>query len=198
LTEAHGDEAAADLVERFVALVEAAVRGAGRVVKSIGDAALVTVADPDQAVAFMQRVCAAARAQVGFPALRAGLHHGEAIERGGDVLGGAVNIAARVTAYARGGQVLATERVALAARARGVEVTDLGPVALRSLSAPVRVFTLGLGERRIEEAIDPVCRMRVDRTAAAGRLRWRDTDYWFCSLDCVARFVDRPAAYVPG
>jgi adenylate cyclase len=198
LTEAHGDEAAADLVQRFALLVEASLEDRGRLVKTIGDAALVTVADPDRAVGFVQRVSTAARAQVGFPVLRAGLHHGEAVERGGDVFGSAVNLAARVAAYARGGQVLATERVAHAARARGVQVADLGAVPLHNIPEPVRLFALALGESLAEEAVDPVCRMRVARAAAAGRLRWGDTDYWFCSLECVAHFVAKPAAYVPG
>jgi adenylate cyclase len=197
LTEAHGDQAAADLVEPFTSLVEVALRDSGRLVKTIGDAAFVTLADPDEAVAFIRRVCDAARAEVGLPVLRAGLHHGDAIERGGDVFGSAVNIAARVTAYARGGQVLATERVARAARARGVEATDLGPVHLRNLPDAVRLFSLALGENPVDEAIDPVCRMRVGRAEAAGRLRSNGTDYWFCSLDCVARFVEKPAAYLP-
>jgi class 3 adenylate cyclase len=197
LTEAHGDEAAADLVERFAALVEAALQQRGRLVKTIGDAAFVTLVGPEEAVGFIQRVCTAARGEAGLPVLRAGLHHGEAIERGGDVFGSAVNVAARVTAYARGGQVVATDRVAQAARALGVEVTDLGPVLLRNIPEPVRLFALALGESPVEEAIDPVCRMRVSRARAAGRLRWKDADYWFCSLDCAARFVERPEAYLP-
>jgi len=197
LTETHGDQAAADLVERFVVLVEAALRDTGRLVKTIGDAVLVTIVSPDHAVGFMQRLCTTAAAEAGFPVLRAGLHHGEAIERGGDFFGSAVNIAARVTAHAGGGQVLATERLAEAARLQGIEVTDLGTVALRNLLEPVRIFALGFLENRGDDAIDPVCRMRVSRAHAAGRLRLNDTDYWFCSLDCVARFADKPAAYRP-
>ena len=41
-------------------------------------------------------------------------------------------------------------------------------------------------------AIDPVCRMQVARADAAGRLRHRDRDYWFCSLRCVAAFAADP------
>jgi adenylate cyclase len=36
------------------------------------------------------------------PAVRVGMHHGEAIERGGDYFGAAVNLAARVSALAKG------------------------------------------------------------------------------------------------
>jgi len=42
LTEAHGDTAAADLLERFTALANGALGDEGRLVKTIGDAVLVT------------------------------------------------------------------------------------------------------------------------------------------------------------
>ena len=42
-----------------------------------------------------------------FPVLSAGLHHGRAVERGADVFGAAVNLAARLTSYASGDEVLA-------------------------------------------------------------------------------------------
>jgi adenylate cyclase len=42
----------------------------------------------------------------GFPAVRAGLAHGEVVARLGDVLGPTVNIAARLTSIARPGTVL--------------------------------------------------------------------------------------------
>ena len=43
-----------------------------------------------------------------FPVLRAGLHRGRAVERGADVFGAAVNLAARIASSASGGEVLAT------------------------------------------------------------------------------------------
>ena len=42
----------------------------------------------------------------GAPAVRVGLHHGSAVERDGDHFGAAVNIAARISAVATGGEVL--------------------------------------------------------------------------------------------
>jgi adenylate cyclase len=195
LTEAHGDTAAADLVQRFCALVEEALREDGRLLKTIGDAVLVAVPEPGRAVSFLRRLLERAAVEPDFPVLRAGLHHGEAVERGGDVFGAAVNLAARVTSQAAGGEVLATARVADAARTHGIEVTDLGEIALRNVRDPVRLFLLGIGGTDHPEAIDPVCRMRVRRDRAGGRLRFEGAEYYFCSLDCAGKFALAPASY---
>ena len=194
LTEAHGDDAAARFAMRLAELVERALGGEGRIVKTIGDAALVVTPMPDQAVRFISRLWSATTDEADFPVLRAGLHHGDAVERGGDVFGAAVNLAARVAAQARGGQVLLTAVVADAARAGGYPVTPLGRVALRNLREPADLFALELGPGT-GDIVDPVCRMRVSPERAVGHLRIDGVTYWFCSLGCVRAFAADPAAY---
>jgi class 3 adenylate cyclase/YHS domain-containing protein len=196
LTEAHGDQAAADLALRFTRLVEDALAGEGRLVKTVGDAALVVAPHPDAALDFAARLWCRVAAEPDFPDVRAGLHHGEAVERDGDVFGAAVNLAARVAARAHGGEVLATARVADAARARGIDVTALGPTVLHNVRDPVPLFALALAVCAVPPVVDPVCRMRVDPERAAGRLRVKGVDHWFCSLRCAALFAEHPEAYL--
>ncbi len=130
-----------------------------------------------------------------FPVLRAGLHHGEAVERGEDVFGGAVNLTARVAAAARGGQVLVTARVADAARSAGIPVTPLGTVTFRNVREPVDLFDLDFGVGRSAQVIDPVCRMRIASERAPARLHLDGIDYWFCSTRCLGLFAADPGAY---
>ncbi len=196
LTEAHGDEEAVDLLERFVDLAEGAVVDRGRFVKSIGDAVMLTFPAPEPALDATGDLFAACSEQVGFPAFRAGLHHGDAVERGGDWFGATVNLAARVAAQAHGGQVLATDVVARAAVAAGVPVVDLGSFELRHITQPVELFEVRVCPGVAGGAVDPVCHMRVERDSAAGRLRHDDTDYWFCSLACAQGFAAAPDRYV--
>jgi adenylate cyclase len=195
LTEAHGAEAAADLVGRFSALVRDALDSRGRFIDRIGDAAFVVCPLPTDAVAFITKLFEATAGEADFPAVRAGLHHGEALEREGSFYGATVNLAARVAAQAHGGQVLATKPVADAATQLGLDVTALGPFVLRNVREPVELFALNVAAAEQSEVIDPVCRMRVDPKKAAGHLRHGDTDYWFCSLDCVRQFAENPAAF---
>lgn len=192
LTEAHGDREAVALLDRFEAITTEALGTSNRLVKTIGDAVMVVFPDPEHAIVAVSQLFAAAIAEPGLPVLRAGLHHGSAIERSGDYLGASVNLAARVAGQAHGGQVLATIEVADAARRAGVTVVDLGAFELRNIVQPVELFELEVCPAAAGTAIDPVCRMQVARADAVGRLRHRDRDYWFCSLRCVAAFAADP------
>jgi adenylate cyclase len=195
LTEAHGNEAAARLALRLTEMVQDALGPSGRIVKSIGDAVLAIMPTADEAVGFVERLWTACSREPEFPVLRAGLHHGEAVERGADVFGAAVNLAARVASQARGEQVLVTALVADAARARRIPVTPLGRMILRNVRAPVDLFSLGLAPEARQTLVDPVCRMRVSPENSAGHLRVEGADYWFCSLDCAGSFAADPDAY---
>ena len=197
LTETHGASTAADLVERFVAIAEDALQRQGSIVDRAGDALFVITPQPDQAVGFVSRLVARALGEADFPMLRAGLHFGEAIKRADSYFGPDVNLAARVSAKATGGQVLATDRVAKVARTQfGIAVSSMGLVALRNIVKPVELFSLALSPEQESVVIDPVCRMRVSPAAAPGRLRFGDRDFWFCSLDCASRFAATPEVFI--
>lgn len=191
LTEAHGDAEAVALLDRFEAITTGALGPEDRLVKTIGDAVMLAFAGPDAAIAATTRLFVAL-AETELPVARAGLHHGSAIERSGDYLGASVNLTARVAAQAHGGQVLATTEVADAARKSGVAVVDLGCFTLRNITEPVQLFELEVCPATAGTAIDPVCRMQVAIAEAAGHLRHRDRDYWFCSLNCAAAFATDP------
>lgn len=195
LTEAHGDDAAADLIARFVAAVDASLGGDATIVDRIGDAVFLVGESPERTLRCVQRLWHKGLAEPDFPILHAGLHHGDAVLRDGRWVGTAVNLAARVAAHARGGQVLATRAVAAQATAAGIAARSIGRTSLRNLLEPVELFVLELAPAADESVIDPVCRMRVSADAAPGHLRYGERDFWFCSLECVARFAAAPDAY---
>ena len=196
LTEAHGDEAAANVAERFVEMARDCLRDPGRLVKTIGDAVLVEHAHPAEALQFIEALAVQAGAATDMLALRGGLHHGEAVRRGADVFGNAVNLAARVAAQASAGQLLLTSFVADAARSRGMKVIDLGEQLLRSIVEPVSLYLVDLGGGDRVVTTDPVCQMKVDARDAPGRLRLEGVEYAFCSIECAGRFASNPAPYL--
>jgi len=189
LTETHGAIAAADLIDRFGELVAEALGTDGRVVDRAGDAIFVVLPTPGQGLAFLRRLSDALARETNFPIVRAGLHHGEAVERQGTYFGAAVNLAARVAAEARGGQILATKEVADRTADTGVSVVRLGAVALKNLRQAVELFMLDLVPGSSSVAVDPVCRMRVDPETAPARLLIDGEDRYFCSFECARTFL---------
>lgn len=195
LTEAHGDATAVDLVGRFVALADQAVKGRGDLVKSIGDAVMLSFDDPANALVATQLLVVWSHNSGGFPMLRAGLHDGPALPRAGDWFGATVNLAARVAGRARGGQTLGTTRIAQTARDQGLAVAGVGSVEVHNIARPVELFEINLLEPAVPPPVDPVCRMAVDRDRAQGRLRHQGRDFWFCSMRCAAAFAAGPDRY---
>ena len=196
LTEAHGDFDAADVATRFAELTRAALGPRDRLVKTIGDAVLLTSPTPETALGLVDRLLTSAAGEKALPALRAGLHHGPAIERDGDVFGAAVNLAARVAAEAYAGEVLVTEGIAAVAREQGLPVVEIGLVPLKNVSQATALSSLGFMVGATESEVDPVCQAVVDRRAAAGQLCYEHTAYWFCSLTCAAAFASNPQWHV--
>lgn len=196
LTEAHGDHEAAELVARFVQAARDALAEGDALVKSLGDAVMLVSPGPSAGLALVRRVQERLGEFEHFPLSRAGLHHGEAVERDGDWYGGAVNLAARVAAQASAGRLLCTRPVADAARAAGEEPVDLGPFRLRYVREPVDLYELAVAGLPQDLVVDPVCHMLVERHNAAGRLRYCCREYLFCSLECVQRFAAAPSDYV--
>lgn len=200
LTETHGDDDATNVVSRFYDLAHASLAGNTRLIKTIGDAVMIIADEPPAAVSTALRLAATVHAEAGFPMLRVGLHSGSAVERSGDYFGAAVNLAARITAYARSDQILCTNTVAQSIRNLDIAVIySVGMVSLKNMAQPVELFEIEDSQHRMAyREIDPVCRMGLDPGTAPARLPFRDRLYHFCSFACAQKFAQAPELYVEG
>jgi adenylate cyclase len=210
LTEVHGDEEAADLAAGFFEDARALLgEHAADEVKTLGDAMMIRCDSASGAIGLALRVVQEVGARHGFPSVRVGLHTGPAVGRGGDWFGATVNVAARVSGAAAGGEVLVTGASAAAAGAPdGGELGSVHPHSnvvlhprgrrmLRNVGDPVELFEASceLGRSRDALPVDPVCRMAVDPEHSAGTLLHDGREYHFCSLECARKFADSPERY---
>lgn len=195
ITEVYGDASAVSVLDRFEALVEASLGQSGRLVKWIGDAAMLAFPDPQSALCAMGALIPACRATREIPLTRVALHHGPVLERRGDYFGATVNAASRISGLAAPGQVLATQCVADAASAGGISVEALGPISLRSMSQRLPLYSIALADGVDSQWIDPVCKMLAPYSAF---VRQRPEKPWFCSPRCEEAFESSPETYLPG
>jgi adenylate cyclase len=166
-------------------------------VKTIGDAAMLLCDDPRGAVELGMRIVDDVGARPEFPSVRVGIHTGSAVRRKDDWFGRGVNLAARLSGLAAGGEVLISEatRAAIGDPA-GVELRSLGPRSLKNITESVDVFhAVRSGGQRERLPIDPVCRMAVDPGREVGTLIHDGTEYHFCSLRCAESFARSPESY---
>jgi adenylate cyclase len=109
-TESEGDDAASRLLIGHLRESGPIVRSrGGRVVKWLGDGLMLTFPEPEAAVLACLELSQAAP----LP-LRAGIHGGQVLVTGAEVIGRVVNLAARVTQSANGGELIVTEQVRMA------------------------------------------------------------------------------------
>ena len=180
LTEAHGDEEAADAAADFCQAVRALLpEHEAEEVKAIGDAMLVRASDPAQAAGLAERIVCGYGARHRGLGVRVSLHSGTAVRRGDDWFGSAVNVASRVAD----------------AIGPAVPVRDRGQRTFKNLAKPVTVYELVLA-RGPELPTDPVCRMAIDPERAAERRLHDGVEYLFCSARCAVTFDGDPAAYI--
>lgn len=84
--------------------------------------------------------------------MRVGLNAGEPIAEDEDLYATAVNEAARITASARGGEILVADVVRQPAKGKGFLFADRGEPSLRAFEDPVRLFEVRWREGRDEYA----------------------------------------------
>lgn len=149
LVEILGDEAWQDLRRWHDRTLRDLFREhGGEEVDHAGDGFFVAFEDPRAAVrcaVAIQRRLAEHRETQGFaPAVRIGLHHGEATRGEGEYSGRVVHEAARIAGLAGAGEILASTAV-LVAGAGDVEARDPRTVTLRGVRDAVEVQTIDWG-----------------------------------------------------
>ena len=132
------------LAVRLETLATDVVEPPVRLVKTIGDAAMLASPEPEPLLAAGLALIGLADAEgEEFPQLRAGAAWGPALLRAGDWFGRPVNLASRITAVARPGSLLAKAACAHSAAER-FSYSFAGERRLKGIREPVELFRVRL------------------------------------------------------
>jgi len=200
LTEAHGDERAAEVAAAFCDELRARLGDYGaEEVKAVGDALIVRVPDAGQALLLAARIVGDFGPRDRALGVRVGMHTGTAIRRGDDWFGSAVNVASRIADLAYAGEVIvsATTRNGAASSSLLGQLHARGTRNLKHVREPVEIFALIPEGRdsRVDLPVDPVCQITVDPVTSEETIVWRGVQYHFCSHACADSFRESPAHY---
>jgi class 3 adenylate cyclase len=116
----------------------------GRLVKNTGDGALASFGAASDAIGCVLAIERAVR-DLGLE-IRSGIHVGDVEQRGDDIGGSTVNIAARVMATAAGGEVLLTIAAYEAAAGSGIRFSAAGEHSLKGLSESRLLYRVEHGQ----------------------------------------------------
>ncbi len=156
LTERLGDAQARELLREHEGIVREALKAhGGSEVKTMGDGFMTSFSSATKALECaiaMQSAFAERNESAEEPInVRIGLNAGEPIAEDdpggrGDLFGTAVNLAARIAAQAKGGEILVSEAVRQIVAGKKFPFSDRGERELRGFEDPVRIYQVSWRE----------------------------------------------------
>ena len=187
LTEVHGAHQAADLIEKFVELVEESLIGSSYLQERRGDEVLVMAEQPEDLLATSYLLHQRTACMHGFLQLHGGLHFGSLLERKGNYFGTAINFTARIASVASPGHFWCSNHFRQQIR-RDV-FRSKGTFSLRNLEEAYELFEI-IMEPVSFLAVDPVCRMLIMEKEKA--FSHPDAlEVYFCSEECLGIFLSQ-------
>jgi adenylate cyclase len=132
-----------ELSGRLTELASETAKPPVRLVKMIGDAAMVVAPEPAPLLDATISLVDAAEEAEGLPSLRAGVANGEAIGRAGDWYGRPVNLASRITGFARPGTVVVDAEARNALGGKDSELFDFsfaGKRKFKGIKGEIEVY----------------------------------------------------------
>jgi len=169
-TAREGDRAAYELVQIHEGILRERIDEHGILVKSLGDGVMAAFETPDDAIQAAVKIQQAIRVRnhqsPGKPIdVGIGISSGRPVMTDIDFIGHAVNLSQRLSALAKGGQILVTERVRdLTSLEEGLFYVPLGAQTLKGLGTERVVEVAWMREvARISDAADLVTLVLTER-----------------------------------
>jgi class 3 adenylate cyclase len=184
LTETHGSLAAADLIDKYIGIVETCLVGDCRIHGRTGDEVMVVSSSPDSLIATAVLLESKTCSEENFLQVHGGLHYGKVLKRGDNYYGSAINLTARIAARANEGMFWCSEDFVNALSDKSLfALQPKGSYQFKNVSQPMAVYEIGLNKK--EFFVDPVCRMLI--LDADKAIRDHDSNnLYFCSAHCHA------------
>ncbi len=185
LTETHGAVAAADLIDRYIGIVESCLIGDCHLHERTGDEIMVVSSSPDFLLATAVMIGRHISNEHNFLQVHGGLHYGKVLKRGASYFGSAINLTSRIASKANAGSVWCSDEFVNALSDKSVfPLTSKGNQVFKNVSIEKEVFELCIENRKLVY-IDSVCRMLIlDPNNAISHPT--EEGKYFCSSDCLA------------
>ncbi len=190
LTETHGASSAADLIDRYIEIVNNSLVGESHLHERVGDEVVIVSDSPDDllstAVVMLQNVFR----EYNFLQIHGALHYGKILKRNNNLFGSALNLTSRIASTARPGAFLCSNDFLNALEDKNsYSFTSIGRNNFKNVSEEREVFEIAI-EKPEGLHVDPVCRMLLTEPEKRISHPVR-SDLFFCSANCLEIFMER-------
>jgi class 3 adenylate cyclase len=198
LIEAHGSISAAQIIKRYIEIVQEILDKDAQLVERVGDEVIIVGNDAAHLIQIALKLKTKVDRELNFPTVHIGIHAGYVLEQNGNYFGSAINITSRVASYARAGQILCTDAVIeFVDDKKAIHYQQLDKVHFKNVAEPITLFEIVADHsKQSANATDPVCQMQVKPDTTHGRLNYQGQNYFFCSFECTRSFANQPERYL--
>ncbi len=189
LTETHGAISAADLIDRYIAIVEACLVGDSHLQERRGDEVMIVSSNPDSLLATAVRIMDSTSSEHNFLQVHGGLHCGKVLKRGNSYYGTTINLTSRIAAKASPGTFWCSRvfKDSLTDTSH-IKLHPKGQYNFKNISGSMEMFELQ-GDTNKAVYIDSVCRMLILDTTQAIKHPTIE-GVFFCSAACLDIYVN--------
>jgi len=193
LTEMHGSIAAADLIDKYVEIVEKSLVGDCKLHERTGDEIMVVSESPDSLVETALMIGKNTSNEENFLQVHGGLHYGKLFKRANSYFGSALNLTSRIAAKANPGTFWCSEEYVNALTDKFVfTLESKGNHLFKNISEEKALFELSI-ENSNSFYTDAVCHMLILDVQNAFPHPQEENKY-FCSSDCLEIYKRRQVA----
>ena len=187
LTETHGSFSAADLIDKYIAIVHESLIGTSVLQERVGDEVMIVATHPDDLLATAE-VLLQRTSEHNFLQIHGALHYGKLLKRNNSYFGSALNLVSRIAAQAKAGTFYCTPDFhQVVSNKQAQTFKSLGKYSFKNVSDEKEVFEI-VSENPAHYYIDPVCRMIVNQQHLSFS-HPADSGILFCSQGCLDAYL---------
>jgi adenylate cyclase len=195
MTDVHGGASAATLVKKYMELVDNALVGNTKVIQRVGDQVVLLADDPNDIVETAKTLSSRIHSEHHFLSIHAGIHYGSIFVENDSLFGSPINIASRIMNMAGHGQILCSSDLVEKVNTEKHSCKCLGKFSFRNVRNEISVYEI-ITDTQLLHFIDPVCRMQIDPTQTKNIYHYKNSEYHFCSNQCLALFKSNPEGFL--
>jgi adenylate cyclase len=190
LTETHGAASAADLIDKYLTIVQSSLVGDSELKERTGDEVLIVSTSPDSLLSTAIMIMKNTSREENFLQVHGGLHYGKVLKRNNSFFGSTINLTSRIAAKATTGTFWCSDDFLEALTDKSTfTLKPKGRHRFKNINEEKELSELVITKTNAF-FIDPVCRMLIlDQTAAIQHPE--KSEIFFCSPACLHAYTTR-------
>jgi adenylate cyclase len=188
LTETHGSLSAADLIDKYIDIVNASLVGASKLQERVGDEVMIVSKSADELLATAELLLQTTQEEYNFLEVHGGLHFGKLLKRNLSYFGSALNLTARIASQATAGTFLCSDEFLIAISNKSMyKFIPKGKYNFKNVNDEKEVYEISLS-KPTHFYIDPICRMIVNNKGTSISHPTK-AEILFCSQHCLETYL---------